>query len=294
MTGPARWVLVTGASRGIGRACARALDARGFAVLAGVRDPADGERLREEAGGRIRPILLDVTRPATIASAATAAREAVGETGLWGLVNNAGIVVAGPIEYLPLDALRDQFEVNVFGPVAVTQACLPLLRHARGRVVNVSSVNGRIVTPFSGAYCASKFALEALSDAYRLELARAGVLVSVVRPGSVRTPIWDAARARALRLVDRYPAATHAHYGGVLRRLGEVRTPPHAIPVDRVAAVVVRALTVRRPRAHYTVGWDARVGSLAAWLLPSRLLDALLLGRMRRRLTVTREHHPGS
>lgn len=281
MTAPRRFVLVTGASKGIGRACALALDAQGFHVLAGLRDPADGAALQEASAGRIAPLMLDVARPDAVAAAAASLRTTVGPAGLWGLVNNAAIVVAGPMEYLPLDAVRHQFEVNVFGVVALTQACLPLLRVARGRIVNVSSVNGRIVSPFSGAYGASKFALEAFSDAFRLELARAGVAVVVVQPGATRTPIWDASRERALDLASRFPPEASEHYGGVLRRLERAGTPAHAVPAERVAAVVVRALTTRRPRARYRVGWDTRVGILLAWLLPERLLDLVLLGRLR-------------
>lgn len=276
-----RAVLVTGASQGIGRACALELDRRGFRVLAGVRRPADGAALQAESQGRITPIPLDVT---DVAACGEAARLAAAEPGgLWGLVNNAGVVYAGPVEYLPVEALRTQFEVNVFGLMTMTQACLPALREARGRVVNISSVSGRIVSPFSGAYAASKFALEALSDALRMELSRAGVRVVVVQPGAVRTAIWRASRDRALTLVDRYPPEAQRHYGSVLARLREVAVPPNACPPEWVATVVARALTRRWPRTRYRVGLDARVGTLLARLLPGAALDALLLARRHRR-----------
>lgn len=274
-------MLVTGASRGIGRACIRELDARGYRVFAGVRAAGDGAALRASSDGRIHPVHCDVSDAASMATAVHEVAAAVGPAGLWGLVNNAGAVYAGPLEFLPVDALRQQFEVNVFGPMALTQACLPLLRAARGRVVNVSSVNGRVVTPFSAPYSASKFALEALSDGLRLELARAGVHVAVVRPGAVRTDIWRTSRDRAVALAARYPADAHDLYGRILARLKEVRVPARAIPPERVAKVVARALTRRRPRTRYTVGWDARVGTVLARLLPGRLLDSLLLARQR-------------
>jgi len=269
-------VLVTGTSKGIGRACARDLHARGFRVFAGVRTDADAEALRAAADDRLVPLLLDVTRPADIAAAGDLLRSRVGPAGLWGLVNNAGIAVAGPIEYLPPQEVRRQFEVNVFGTLELTQTCLPLLRTARGRIVNVSSVNGQVVTPFNGAYCASKFALEAISDALRRELQPTGVRVVLVEPGSIRTAIRDTAKANARRLAGEYPDIVRRHYGGVLRRLEQVQTPAHALAPERVARIVARALEARRPRARYRVGWDARLGVMAAHLLPTSALDALL------------------
>jgi len=284
MTSPRRTVLVTGAGKGIGRACALALDARGVRVFAGVRHPADGESLGAATDGRIVPLPLDVTDAAQVAAAGSLMADATGGAGLWGLVNNAGTVYAGPMEHLPVYALRDQLEVNVVGTVALTQACLPALRRARGRIVNVSSVNGRIVSPFSGAYAASKFALEAVSDAFRRELARgdAGVRVIVIQPGAVETPLWAVSRERALALAEHYPPAAHAQYPWLVRSFQRIRVPRQATPAARVAAVIGRALTARWPRSRYRVGWDARLGVLAAWLLPDGPLDALLNGRQRR------------
>jgi NAD(P)-dependent dehydrogenase (short-subunit alcohol dehydrogenase family) len=282
MTAPLRSVLVTGAARGIGLACARELDARGFRVFAGIRRAADGPALQAASDGRIVPVVCDVTDAAATASTARDIADAVGPAGLWGLVNNAGTVCAGPLEFLPVDAIREQFEVNVFGLMALTQACLPLLRTARGRVVNVSSVSGRLVSPFSGAYAASKFALEALSDGLRMELSRSGVRVVVVQPGAVQTSIWRTSRDQGVALAARYPTDARRHYGRVLDRLADVRVPARAIPAERVAVVVARALTRRWPRTRYRVGWDARVGTLLARLLPGRLLDTLLLARRRR------------
>jgi NAD(P)-dependent dehydrogenase (short-subunit alcohol dehydrogenase family) len=239
--------------------------------------------VRQEAGDRVTPLILDVTRATDREGAAETVRAAVGARGVWGLVNNAGVVMAGPLEFLPDDALRQQFEVNIFGTLALTRAFLPLLREARGRIVNVSSVNGRLASPFSGAYAGSKFALEGLSDALRIELAPAGVAVVVVQPGAIATPIWETSRQRALALLARYPADAWTHYGGVLDRLKDIRTPPHAVPAERVAQVVARALAARRPRTRYHVGWDARAGVLLARLLPGRALDWLLGTRRSRR-----------
>src|SRR6266568_4897165 len=160
-------VVVTGASTGIGEACALRLDRRGFRVFAGVRREVDGGALKQKASSRLTPILLDVTDASSIKSAAAAVVAALGEEGLSGLVNNAGIAIAGPLEFLPIDELRRQFEVNVIGQIAVTQAFLPLLRKGHGRIVNMGSIAGKSALPFTGPYCASKFALEALTDSLR-------------------------------------------------------------------------------------------------------------------------------
>jgi NAD(P)-dependent dehydrogenase (short-subunit alcohol dehydrogenase family) len=284
-----RVVVVTGASRGIGRACTLELVRRGFHVFAGVRSPDDGRAVAAGADGHVTPLALDVTHPDDITAAAVAVRDAVGRRGLWGLVNNAGIVVPGPLEFLPADALQAQFDVNVFGVLALIRALLPLLRNAGGRIVNVSSVNGRLASPFSGAYAGSKFALEGLSDALRLELGPAGVDVVVIEPGAVATPIWDTSRQRALDLLERYPPAAWEHYGKVLERLRDVRVPPHATPPARVARAVARALKARRPRTRYHVGWDARAGLLLARLLPGRALDRVFGARRVRRAVPERE-----
>src|SRR5579862_2288927 len=182
-----RAVLITGASTGIGAACALYLDARGFRVFAGVRNPADGEALRARSSSRLAPVLLDVTNSDSLRDAAAVINETVSETGLHGLVNNAGIAVGGPLEVLPLDDLRRQFEVNVVGQLAVTQAMLPLLRKARGRIVNMGSIVGRAPVPLVGAYSMSKAAVAAMTTALRLELDLWGIDVSLIEPGAIAT-----------------------------------------------------------------------------------------------------------
>ena len=170
-----RSVVITGASTGIGEACALELDRGGFRVFAGVRSEVAGEKLKAQASSRLTPVMIDVTDAASIAAAAEAVGRTLGDAGLAGLVNNAGIAVAGPLEAVPIEALRQQFEVNVIGQVAVTQVFLPLLRKARGRVVNISSINGGLSLPYMGAYSASKFAMEAVTDALRVELRTWGI-----------------------------------------------------------------------------------------------------------------------
>lgn len=273
-----RDIVITGASSGIGAACARYLDGLGFTVWAGVRRKEDGEALAHSTSARLRVLLLDVTDPGSIAATGRTLAEALPETGLAGLVNNAGISIAGPLELLPLAEVRTQFEVNVIGALAITQACLPLLRRARGRIVNISSIAGLAATPFLGAYCGSKFALEAMSDALRLELAPWGIAVSLVEPGAIQSQIWQRATMAATRTLRGVEPESLALYAQPLSRMQEVMAgaAARAIPADAVAKVVARALTVSRPRARYLVGKDARFRAGLKWLLPDGAQDRLL------------------
>jgi NAD(P)-dependent dehydrogenase (short-subunit alcohol dehydrogenase family) len=256
VTGTARSVLITGASSGIGEATALRLARGGWRVLAGVRAHADGERLRAAAGGRLEPVTIDVTDPATVAAAAAA----LGDEPLDGLVNNAGTALAMPLEFLPLDQLRRQLEVNLVGHVAVTQALLPNLRSARGRIVNVGSIAGRSALPFLGAYAASKHALEAVTDVLRVELRPFGIAVTVIEPGTIATPIWRKGGERFQELAAQLPAALGDLYGERMAafRQAAAAAGQRAEPANDVAIVVERALTAERPKARYVVGRDAR------------------------------------
>ncbi len=275
---PSPAVLITGASTGIGAACALELDRRGFRVFAGVRAEAAGQRLQQQASPRLIPVRVDVTDGPSIAAAAETIRAAVGESGLAGLVNNAGIAVAGPMEMVPLDLLRRQLEVNVVGQVAVIQAMLPLLRTARGRIVNMSSISGITAAPYLGPYSASKHALEAISDSLRVELRRWGISVSLVEPGSVNTPIWEKSRASAEELLERMPAEAESLYGEDFEaaRQATARMAQTAMPVERVVRAVVHALTARRPKTRYPVGVDTRLVAAVWHLLGDRLHDWIM------------------
>jgi NAD(P)-dependent dehydrogenase (short-subunit alcohol dehydrogenase family) len=275
IVGPA--VVITGASTGIGRACALDLARRGFSVFAGVRREVDADGLTGE-DSRINPVILDVTDAASIAAAAARVSEAVGARGLAGLVNNAGVAVSGPLEYLPLDELRRQLEINLVGQVAVTQAFLPLLRRARGRVVNVGSIGGRVALPFLGPYAASKFAMEGLSDSLRRELAPLGVGVSVVRPGAIATSIWESGNAAADEVLQSMPREAIEIYGEAAdrTRAAAQKRADGAIPASAVADVVRHALTAERPRTRYLVGRTAKVMATLAKVLPDRAMDALI------------------
>ena len=275
-------VVITGASTGIGRACALDLDSRGFQVFAGVRRDEDAERLRAERPS-IEPLPIDVTDADSIAAARDRVAEAVGGAGLAGLVNNAGIAVPGPLEHLPMDELRRQLEVNLVGQVAVTQAFIPLLRTARGRIVNIGSIGGRVALPMLGPYAASKHAIEGFSDSLRRELRPWGIEVSVVRPGPIATEIWERGRTTADELLERMPEA-EVHYGPAIAagRASAAKRAKEAVPPSAVAEVVADALTAGKPRTRYLVGRQAKVMAALSAVLPDRWFDALLDRALRR------------
>lgn len=271
--------LITGASTGIGEATALRLAGAGWTVLAGVRSAQAGEKLVAKApAGRILPITLDVTDFSQIREAAGRVSElgAGGESSpgrLDALVNNAGIGYGGPLELLHPDDLRKQFDVNVLGQVAVTQALLPALRAAHGRIVFMSSVGGRVAMAFTAPYAASKHAIEALGDALRVELASSGVQVALVEPGSVATPIWDKARESGDQVI--VPPELQKEYGRVPAAMDKVLqdTAKRGVPAEQVAQTVERALTSRRMKSRYVVGRDARAMIIARRLLPDHVFD---------------------
>ncbi len=277
-------VVITGASTGIGRACALYLDELGFRVFAGVRRQVDGAALQEKASARLTPLFIDVTKTETIAEAAHSVADSLGDERLIGLVNNAGIAVGAPLEFVPIDDLRRQLEINVIGQVAVTQAFLPLLRAGQGRVINMSSISGRIAMPFVGPYNASKFALEAVTDALRLELHPWNIKVISIQPGAIATPIWEKSLAKANETLEKLPPAAHQLYGdrvtALLRTTEE--TGAHGSPPEAVAYAVAHALTAKRPKLRYLVGWDAKMGALLKTLLPARLRDWVILRASKR------------
>ncbi|MEN6450650.1 MAG: SDR family oxidoreductase, partial [Thermoguttaceae bacterium] len=268
-------VLVTGASTGIGRGCVSALDHRGWRVFAGVRSEQAAAELRAEASERLTPILLDITDAGQIAAAVGAVSRAVGDRGLDGLVNNAGVAIAGPVELLPIEAWRDQLEVNVVGQVAMTQAFLPLLRKARGRVVLMSSVNGGLAAPYMAPYSASKHAIEAIADAMRTELRNFGVRVAAVEPGPIATPIWRKSVDVADRMSRDVDPAALALYDADLAALRECigKAALGAQPVERVVRAVVHALTAARPKTRYFIGFRARMPFKILKMIPDRWRD---------------------
>jgi NAD(P)-dependent dehydrogenase (short-subunit alcohol dehydrogenase family) len=284
---PCKSVLITGSSTGIGEACAIALHDKGICVFAGVRRREDGEALIEKTSAALIPLLLDVTDAQAIKEAVRDISAATGEAGLSGLVNNAGITVAFPLEFLPMDALRRQLEVNVIGPAAVTQAMLPLIRKGQGRIVNVSSVSGLIAAPYIGAYAASKHALEAMSDSLRVELRNFNIPVSLIEPADVATPIWEKSRQAAddLRdeMLDEGDGGTALEevreaYAADISAMREAtsKSEANAIPVNRVVKAIEHALLSHRPKTRYPVGGKTWSVKLALRYLPDRLRDRIV------------------
>ncbi len=270
-----RSVLVTGASSGIGRACALHLDALGFCVFGTVRKESDADELRQLSSGSVTPVMMDVTDPASIAAAAEQVGQAVGEAGLYGLVNNAGVGFMAPLEFVSLEDVRWMFDVNFFGVLAVAQAFLPLLRQARGRLVNVSSTASVFVMAFHGPYSAAKTALNALSDALRLELRPHGVSVSIAVYGNVVTPMWVTAFDRASAMDARYSDEVWELYGEQYRRARDFvrRGGQIGITPEEAARSISHAFTAKRPRIRYYVGPDARFYGFASRFLSGRLRD---------------------
>jgi NAD(P)-dependent dehydrogenase (short-subunit alcohol dehydrogenase family) len=274
--------LITGASTGIGRASALRMDAEGWRVFATVRREEDAAKLRDAASGRLVPLMLDVTEADQVAAVAEQIGAAVGGSGLDGLVNNAGMAVMSPLETIPLDDLRKQLEVNLVSQVAVTQAMLPLIRSARGRLVFLSSIGGRMAMPFGAPYHASKYGIEAVVDCLRQELRPWKIDVVAIEPGSIDTPIWERGEGVADELAGRAPAAQEELYGETIKsfRTAVRRTAERGIPPEKVAAAVQHALTARRPRTRYLVGADARGQALLSRLLPDRVMDRVVARAM--------------
>jgi NAD(P)-dependent dehydrogenase (short-subunit alcohol dehydrogenase family) len=276
-----RSVLVTGSSTGIGRATALRLDAAGWRVFAGVRKEEDVDSLRAAGSDRLTPVMLDVTDAEAISAAAALLGDELGSAGLDGLVNNAGVAIPSPLETMPIDAFRRQIEVNLTGQVAVTQAMLPMVRKARGRIVFISSIGGRIAFPLTGAYHAAKFGVEAVGDVFRQELRRWGISVSMVEPGSIDTPIWDSGE-RAADEIGGDIAAREELYGKAIASYRKLtrKLAERGIQPDKVAEVVEHALTSSRPRSRYLVGLDARTQARIKPVIPTRIWDRIVARMM--------------
>ncbi|GAA1030380.1 MULTISPECIES: SDR family oxidoreductase [Amycolatopsis] len=270
--------VVTGASTGIGAATARELARRGFRVLAGVRRERDADAVRADG---IEPLILDIAEPDHIAALAARVEQQAGP--LRALVNNAAIQINAPVEALPLSEWRRQFEVNLFGHVAVTQALLPaLLRHS-GRVINISSVGGRVALPAYGPYAGTKFALEAVSDSLRREVAPLGVRVVVVEPGAVRTQMPDRVIAATNQQASAMSPEQRERYGGLLEAVNTHAAAhlPNGRPAEDAARVIAKAATARKPRTRYTVGRDAALITRLSRIVPDRMLDRILAANLR-------------
>jgi NAD(P)-dependent dehydrogenase (short-subunit alcohol dehydrogenase family) len=275
-------VLITGASTGIGAATARHMAAKGWRVFAGVRKAADGDALKDGASGDLRPIILDVARPEQIASAVETVSAALAGEKLAGLVNNAGIAKMGPLAIQPMDDFKAHFDVNVFGLLAVTQAFTPLLgsdtarKGSPGRIVNITSVGGRLSAPFLGAYTATKHAVESITDSLRRELVIYGIDAIAIGPGSVRTPIWD--KAEDANTEGPYE---NSDWADALKQFEKVmlsggRT---GLAPEKIAEYIETALTADKPKARYAPVPDKLTNWTIPTRLPKRMLDKIFWSR---------------
>jgi NAD(P)-dependent dehydrogenase (short-subunit alcohol dehydrogenase family) len=280
-------ILITGTSTGIGRACAILLDKRGYRVFAGVRREEDADSLQKEASDRLIPVTFDITDIHQIAAARQIIENSAGRPqGLSALINNAGIVLPGPLEFLPLDHLRREIEVNVIGQIAVTQAFLPLLRKGRGRIINISSPNGQFAFPFIGGYSASKFALEGATDALRRELRPWRIPVSIIEPGTVETALWDRAKTATAATWAGLPLRARQLYDEESTRMMDLmftKGRACAYRAELLADLLLTVLEAKRPKARYRRGPGATMANIGRYL-PARLTDWVVANTIQKRL----------
>ena len=273
-------ILITGSSTGIGKACALHLDKLGFKVYAGVRKQADGDNLKKEASENLTPIILDVTDAESIESTVSIIEKETGGE-VYGLVNNAGIGISGVVEVTPIEEIRKLMEVNVIGLFAVTQAMIPLLRKGKGRIINIGSSSSLMAFPGGSVYCASKFAVRAITDSLRLELKHFGISTVMVAPGAVESEIWEKRKEYKTELRKRVKPEIAEHYKALARFGDKIEQVIKKIPASEVAKAVTDALTSAKPKYYYYVGSDAK-GAAKAAKLPKRLLDWMIMKRIQK------------
>jgi len=273
-------IVITGTSTGIGKACALYLDKLGYEVYAGVRKQADGNDLKKEASSRLTPIVLDVTDTDSISSAVSIIDKETGGN-LFGLINNAGIGRGGALEVTPVTEMRKLMEVNVIGLMVVTQSFIPMLRKAKGRIINIGSTSGYLAFPGASLYSASKFAVRAITDSLRLELKPFGISVSLISPGAIESAIWEKGSEYKIKLrktVNPHIAELYAQ----LRKFGDrLNKEVKKIPAIEVAKVVANALKLNKPKRYYFVGNDVK-GAEKISKMPKALLDWIILKRIRK------------
>ncbi len=269
-------LLISGCSTGIGRACALHFAKTGYHVFACVRKESDAESLKAaDDSGNLEPVMLDVTNELQLGELKAELNQRIGDTGLAGLINNAGIAKSGPIEYIDPQAVRDVFNVNVMGPLLLTQAFLPLVRVAKGRIVTIGSIAGKLASPTMAAYSISKFGVEAFNDSLRQELAPHGIHVSLVEPGPIETPMLQSADEITQEVLDSLNDQGKEYYADIIGKiLGYFHTMQgRALPAQAVADVVEHALESGKPKTRYLVTTDAKIGNFLHWVLPDRAFD---------------------
>lgn len=277
---PSKSVLVTGASSGIGLCCAVYLAKKGYQVFAGYRDPADASELRASHPA-ILPVPLELTSQDSIQNALHHITEHLNGSALHGLVNNAGVVISGPLEFIPREQWQQQLEVNLIGPIMLTRQCLPLLRQSQGRIINIGSIAGILSLPFLSPYCVSKTGLGTISDALRVELRPWGIQVALIEPGNIRTPIWEKSLSNAQRSEQKYSPDFGDLYGEVMEKVKSAsqKAAAQSIEADVVARAVYHALNARRARTRYSLGREVYLRRLLS-LLPHAVRDWLIGQRL--------------
>lgn len=275
-----RWVLVTGASSGVGRSTAILLSKRGFKVLASVRKETDSLELQSQNPEYIHPVIIELRDQNTIKNAAQITAEKTGDVGLYGLVNCAAMLHCGPLEYFPRDLWFEQYDVNLFGPIALTQALLPVIRKAKGRIVNIGAVGGGISLPFYGAIASSKIAFEAVNDCLRRELYPFGIHVSIIQPSGIATPANYKMRDSVSRFLNDLEPMGKERYGEAMEAFSQWAFTRHqnSLKPEEVARTVLKALEARKPKSRYRLGLDSRASALLMKLLPDRWFDRAILG----------------
>lgn len=286
-------VLITGTSTGIGRYAALQLDRLGYRVFATVRKEQDAISICSEASEKLTPLILDVSDQPSLDQAQEIVNQEVGEQGLWGLVNNAAIAFVSPLEFTPLDDLRALYEVNVFGLLAITQKFLPLIRQAKGRILNISSTASSAVAPFHGPYSSSKLALNGLTDALRLELKDLEVKVSLIVYGSVQTPIWDKGGDASTQVARDFPPQARELYGDNLRSVRDYfnRIGKTGLTTKQSFKPILHALTAERPKPHYFVGSDALLHYWLRRLFYGRIADRIMLRTIGLNSSIVQQSH---
>ncbi|AIQ15136.1 SDR family oxidoreductase [Paenibacillus durus] len=277
-------VFITGATGGIGSACVKQLAQMGVRVFAGVRDTKRGEQLRASTSSAVIPVQIDITDQASVQFAFEEVAKTVGNDGLAGLINNAGCMVQGPLELLTMEQIKQQFELNVFGQIAVTQAFLPLLRKNGGRVINIGAVTGKTSLPFFGALSASKHAMEAITDALRVELKPWNIHVAMIEPGAIETAIHEKAHDSSARSLKEVTSDRLALYREALTQFESVIAKQPLSPTEVVVNAIIHALTSPKPRTRYAVGKGARM-IVALGRFPDKLRDNLLISNLGLRKT---------
>lgn len=274
-----RWVFVTGASSGVGRSTVILLSQSGFKVLASARNEADLLELQSNSPEHIHPVIIELRDQNSIQNAAQSVVEKTGEAGLYGLVNCAAMLHCGPLEYFPRELWFEQYDVNLFGPMALTQALLPVIRKAKGRIVNIGAVGGGVSLPFYGAIASSKIAFQAVNDCLRRELHPFGVHVSIIEPSGIATPANTKMRNSVSRFLDGLEPVGKERYGAAMETFSKWAFARHqnSLTPEEVAGAVLKALKAGKPKSRYRLGLDSKASALLRKLLPDYWFDKAIL-----------------